>query len=187
MPIAFSSLSHGRIAVGFFNIETDLLLMDRYFFFASDFCDWVIAWTGEDNCRADAQLVYSIQNPDMIGNLAGAIYGYEYSGFIGEVYKRFPFPKTQAGFKQKPDGSQNREIIKKIMRPFANQKRVKVIFSKTARTIGFGEYVFQQAQFQEIVSYVEDGGMPGWLDGKAPSYVQKMSAAVGGSKHWLFT
>jgi hypothetical protein len=30
-----------------------------------------------------------------IGNLMGAIYGIDFRGFIGEVYKLFPFPKTE--------------------------------------------------------------------------------------------
>ncbi len=38
MPLAFQSLSHGQIAFGFFNIETDMLLLDIHFFFADDFC-----------------------------------------------------------------------------------------------------------------------------------------------------
>jgi hypothetical protein len=37
MPLAFESLSHGAIAFGFFNIETDFLLLERYFFFADSF------------------------------------------------------------------------------------------------------------------------------------------------------
>ena len=43
MPLAFESLSHGTVAFGFFNIESDMLLLDRYFFFAGDFCDCVTA------------------------------------------------------------------------------------------------------------------------------------------------
>jgi len=38
MLLAFDSTSHGRIAFGFFNIESDMLLLDHYFSFASDFC-----------------------------------------------------------------------------------------------------------------------------------------------------
>ena len=38
MPLSFESMSHGTIAFGFFNIESDMLLCDRYFFFADDFC-----------------------------------------------------------------------------------------------------------------------------------------------------
>lgn len=38
MPLEFESLSHGRIAFGFFNIETDMILLNQYFLFAEDFC-----------------------------------------------------------------------------------------------------------------------------------------------------
>jgi len=38
MPLTFESLSHGTIAFGFFNIESDMLLCDRYFLFADDLC-----------------------------------------------------------------------------------------------------------------------------------------------------
>ena len=34
MPLAFESLSHGTVPFGFFNIDSDTLLLDRYFFFA---------------------------------------------------------------------------------------------------------------------------------------------------------
>ena len=43
MPLTFESLSHGTIAFGFFNIESDLLLCDRYFLFADDFCANIVA------------------------------------------------------------------------------------------------------------------------------------------------
>ncbi|MCP4627562.1 MAG: hypothetical protein GY850_29210, partial [bacterium] len=42
MPLSFDSLSHGSIAFGFFNIESDMLLCDRYFLFASEFCRYVM-------------------------------------------------------------------------------------------------------------------------------------------------
>jgi hypothetical protein len=38
MPLSFESLSHGTIAFGFFNIETDMLLLEQYFLFADAFC-----------------------------------------------------------------------------------------------------------------------------------------------------
>jgi hypothetical protein len=31
MPLAFDTLSHGKIAFGFFNIESDMLLLEQYF------------------------------------------------------------------------------------------------------------------------------------------------------------
>jgi len=41
MPLASKSLNFGSIALGFFNIESDMLLLERYFFFASDFCETI--------------------------------------------------------------------------------------------------------------------------------------------------
>ncbi len=41
MPLAFKSESHGTIAFGFFNIHSDLLLLDHYFMFATDFCETI--------------------------------------------------------------------------------------------------------------------------------------------------
>ena len=43
MPLAFESLSHGTIAFGFFNIDSDMLLLDKYFLFGSDFCEHIVA------------------------------------------------------------------------------------------------------------------------------------------------
>ena len=39
MPIAFNSLSHGKVAFGFFNIESDMLLLEHDFFFSTVFCE----------------------------------------------------------------------------------------------------------------------------------------------------
>ncbi|MBC8441147.1 MAG: hypothetical protein H8D87_15855 [Deltaproteobacteria bacterium] len=43
MPLSFTSKSHGNIAFGFFNIESDMLLLEKYFFFADGFKtqEWV--------------------------------------------------------------------------------------------------------------------------------------------------
>ncbi len=32
MPLSFRSENHGNIAFGFFNIESDMLLLENYFF-----------------------------------------------------------------------------------------------------------------------------------------------------------
>ncbi|MCK7504603.1 MAG: hypothetical protein MZV70_11295 [Desulfobacterales bacterium] len=39
--------------------------------------------------------VYSIDDPRKIGDLMGAIHGIRHTGFIGEVYKQFPFQKER--------------------------------------------------------------------------------------------
>jgi hypothetical protein len=38
MPLSFESISHGAIAFGFFNIDSDMLLLDQHFLFGSEFC-----------------------------------------------------------------------------------------------------------------------------------------------------
>jgi len=187
MPISFTSKSHGEIPIGFFNIETDMLLMDRYFFFSTDFCEWVIEWGDADELSHDEKTVYAIRDKNMIGDLAGAIYGFEFTGFIGEMYKLFPFPESRSGFKQKPYGTQNRTTVETAIQPFAVQLKIPIVFSRGSRTIGFGDYLFSAEVFNEIIKYVEVGGMPRWLNGQPPDYVSRMTARLEETHHWWST
>jgi len=186
MPISFSSKSHGQIPIGFFNIETDMLLMDRYFFFSSDFCEWMIEWAGAEDFNRDEKIVYVIKKREMIGNLSGAIYGFEFTGFIGAVYKLFPFPKDLSGFKQKPYGTQNRHVVEETIQPFAVKLDIPIIFHRESLTIAFGDYTFSTNVFQEIIRYIELGGMPGWQNGRPPDYVTEMSAQLATTHHRHF-
>jgi len=186
MPILFASKSHGQIPVGFFNIETDMLLMDRYFFFATDFCEWVIEWIGYKNIFHDVKPVYAIQDREMIGNLSDAIHGYQFTGFIGEVYKCFPFPDSPEGFKQKPYGTQNRPAVERTIRFFAARLKVPIIFDPENLTVNFGDYQFSAEVFQKIIGYIESGGMPGWLNGRPPEYVHRMVDQLLITHHPLF-
>ena len=79
--------------------------MDRYFFFSTDFCEWIIEWASADDLNDDEKIVYVIQQREKIGNLAGAIHGYEVTGFIGVVYKFFPVPESRVGFMLNPHGN----------------------------------------------------------------------------------
>ena len=49
MPLEFESISHGKIAFGFFNIETDMILLNQYFLFAEDICHYIIQATENNN------------------------------------------------------------------------------------------------------------------------------------------
>ena len=64
MPLSFHSLSHGTVAFGFFNIESDMLLLDRYFFFATDFCAHVsdLAESGAPGAYEAVWTVVTIAN-----------------------------------------------------------------------------------------------------------------------------
>ena len=116
MPLEFESISHGPIAFGFFNIETDLILLNHYFLFAEDFCHSVSSIAeGQINGTYKASWnIYLFELREKIGNLMGAIHGVDHSGFIGEVYRHFPFPKKRTEFKQKPDGFKRRPEIEEI-------------------------------------------------------------------------
>ena len=50
MPLAFESTTHGTVAFGFFNIDSDMLLLENRFFFATDLCELLlgISRRGED-------------------------------------------------------------------------------------------------------------------------------------------
>ncbi len=187
MPISFPSKSHGQIPIGFFNIETDMLLLDRYFFFSTDFCAWVTEWSSAGDFGHDEKTVYVIRQRERIGNLSDAIHGYEFTGFIGAVYKLFPFPKSRSGFKQKSDGTQNRPAVETAIQAFAVPLKIPVVFSRESRTVGFGDYAFSAEVFQEIIRYIESGGMPGWLNGRPPDYVTRMMAQLAITGHWPFS
>jgi hypothetical protein len=59
MPLAFESLSHGTIAFGFFNIDSDMLLLDHYCFTRASFHELInYVWHGgyprwKDEIRPD--------------------------------------------------------------------------------------------------------------------------------------
>ena len=88
MPLGFESTSHGSIAFGFFNIESDMLLLDSLFFFADAFCS-AVEQAGEHG-RAEID-GYRIDEREKIGDLHGAIAGRVFSGFIGSTYRVWPF------------------------------------------------------------------------------------------------
>jgi len=187
MPLAFESLNRGMIAFGFFNIDTDLLLLQQYFLFADDFCGHLIRIAEgktEETCET-AWKVYSIDSPMDVGDLMAAIHGIRYTGFIGEVYKRFPFPIREAEFKQKPEGFQNRPWIISLLERWAVSKTVPIRVEKGNETVSIGEYLFTKAVFHQLIQYVWVGGYPRWKDGIRPDYVMDMKRSLEKGSGWL--
>ncbi len=179
MPLAFQSLSHGQIAFGFFNIESDMLLLEHYFFFADEFCRHISALadsTDPYSFSSDWE-VFDISNRMRIGDLMGAIHGLHYEGFIGEVYKRFPFPKSQEEFKQKPEGHQTREVMKEIIEKYGVKTSIQFSVAGDGR-VSIGEYVFGRRNFLELIRYVWLGGYPRWKDRIRPDYVLEMKKRI---------
>jgi len=188
MPLEFQSLSHGPIAFGFFNIETDMLLLDRYFLFADEFCNYVSALASNPRHRSENAMwsVYYIERVTDIGDLMGAIHGMSFQGFIGEAYKLFPFPEKPEGFKQKPDGSKNRLPVESLIQSYAKKIDISVVVDEEKAIIAIGDYCFTRRSFHELLRYVWRGGYPRWQDEMRPNYVLEMKASVEGSQELLF-
>ena len=188
MPLEFQSISHGPIAFGFFNIETDLLLLEHYFMYADDFCGQVSRMAREETDSAllshwDADF---IEKAEDMGDLMGAIHGIRYLGFIGEVYRRFPFPTDPEDFKQSPEGFENRGQIEEIIQKYASRITLPITLDKESRTLEIGEYIFSREDFHELLDYVWLGGYPRWKDSIRPGYVMHMKVDVEKSRNWLF-
>jgi len=180
MPLAFRSESHGTIAFGFFNIESDMLLLDHFFFFATDFCE-VICKIAEGQGRAKEQYslpAYAIENPSDVGDLHGGIAGTHYSGFIGETYKRYPFPGDQRKFKQQTEGFKTRDEFKQMILGFGTPIDLLVSQDQKNAQVSISPYVFSPQNFMKLIVYVIQGGYPRWLDDIAPAYVVTMKKAI---------
>jgi hypothetical protein len=188
MPLAFESISHGTIAFGFFNIDSDMLLLDRYFLFSTQFCCHIeeIAACGPNEPKELPWQIYHIPDPEKIGDLMGAIHGVHFSGFIGDVYKRYPFPEREADFKQKPEGTRTQDIIEAIIEKYAKRIQVPFMVDETQRAVTIGPYRFSRGQFQALIRYVWQGGYPRWKDEQRPDYVLAMRDRIDASDSLLF-
>ena len=188
MPLAFESLSHGTIAFGFFNIDSDMLLLDRYFMFAEDFCSHAekIAKNSGDQPYNACWPIQFIEAVEDIGDLMGAIHGVRFSGFIGELYRRLPFPRRNEDFKQNPKGSQSQSLVSGIIATYAQPREISVAISPECDEIEIGVYRFNRVQFQELIKYVWRGGYPRWKDELRPDYVTDMRDIILQNRRGIF-
>jgi hypothetical protein len=188
MPLAFESMSHGTIAFGFFNIDSDMLLLEHYFLFATDFCRFIgdMAVKSNEEEFKNKWPVYAIEDRIQIGDLMGAIHGVRYTGFIGELYRRYPFPEKPEEFKQKPEGYQNQALVRDMISAYAGRIHIPVNINEKALEINIGEYKFSREIFQELVKYVWRGGYPRWRDAIRPDYVLDMKTKIERHRLGLF-
>ena len=188
MPLAFDSLSHGSIAFGFFNIESDMLLCDRYFLFADVFCHYLEDLVENIPERSYQALweVRFIDTAEAMGDLMGAIHGVRYTGFIGDLYRRFPFPQDPANFKQNPRGYETQSQVSGIIDGYARVLEVEVAMPPGGREIKIGEYEFSRTQFQELVKYVWRGGYPRWKSEIRPAYVTDLKIKILNNARGIF-
>ena len=185
MPLAFDTVSHGSVAFGFFNIDSDMLLLEHYFFFATQFCGHISELAQGEGPVDGAWSVYYIQDRGDIGDLMGAIHGINYTGFIGEIYQRFPFPESPADFRQKRDGIKNQGIVESIIKQYARRIEIPFVVDEAQYEVIIGPYRFTVSSFQELIKYVWRGGYPRWKDGERPDYVLAMKEKIAQSSNRL--
>jgi len=180
MPLAFDSLSHGTIAFGFFNIESDMLLCDRYFLFAEDFCRYVgdMAGSAGEVLYKASWTVQVIQTAEGVGDLMGAIHGVRFTGFVGELYRRFPFPRLPQEFKQNPEGARTQSLVTEIISRYGTTQEIVVAADPKTMQVELGVYRFSHIQFQELLKYVWRGGYPRWKNDVRPAYVSDMKKQI---------
>jgi hypothetical protein len=188
MPLAFNSLSHGKIAFGFIHIESDMLLLEQYFLFGSEFCQHMASMAENDGKDASTSrwTVYVIEDRVKIGDLMGAIHGIRYTGFIGELYRICPFPREPEAFKQKPTGNLSQETVRGIISDYARHTRLAVDVQENFVEVSIGEYRFSPKTLHELIRYVWRGGYPGWQQGIRPDYVNAMKAKIEDQRQGLF-
>ena len=180
MPLAFESESHGTVAFGFFNIESDMLLLDRYFFFATDFCEAICKMIKEQSGVFDEVQfqAFVIENPVGIGDLHGGIAGTHFSGFLGETYKKHPFPSDPKEFKQQTEGFNTRDEFERMILDFGTVNDLLLHQERNKEQVSIGPYRFSRQTFSKLIQYVIRGGYPQWLNGIAPDYVNNMQKII---------
>jgi len=187
MPLLFQSLSHGEIPFGFFNIETDMILLQNYFFFASDMAENVIKLAENKEESQEQTWPIYILGEGQIGNLMGAISGVVFQGFIGEVYTHFPFPHEPESFKQNPEGYKTRGLVEEIVSRYTGLTTITVTVHTQEQRLYIGDYHFNKPGFHALLGYLWTGGYPKWKDGVKPSYILKMREAIERSSNPLFS
>jgi len=188
MPLSFESMNHGTIAFGFFNIDSDMLLLDQHFLFGSEFCLHIgeMAQNVDKDQFKSKWSVYTIEDSAQIGDLMGAIHGIRFTGFIGELYRRYPFPQEPADFKQKPEGYRTQAVVRKMVNGYARLDLLSVEANHLKLEIDIGAYKFNRKTFQKLITYVWQGGYPRWRDGIRPDYVLDMKTKIEGCRYGLF-
>jgi hypothetical protein len=178
MPLGFHSLSHGLIAFGFFNIETDLLLMHQHVYWCRDFCELIsdLAKTQPDRLFQARLKSWFIYDPADLGDLHGSIAGRTHYGLIGEIYRRWPFPEDMADFNQKPAGAAPKVEVMEIVERFGQARELEVSADAEKALLSLGEYQFNPNGSRALGDYVWRGGMPGWLGGERPDYLWEAAA-----------
>ena len=120
------------------------------------------------------------------GKLGVAIHGVGHSGFIGELYKMFPFPTKPEDFKQKPEGIENQERVRAAIEKYGESARISLSIDESQQEVSINEYRFTRESFHALIKYVWRGGFPQWRNEKRPDYVVEFKEKAEAMECWLF-
>lgn len=187
MPLGFESTNRGEFAFGFFNIRSDMLLLDNRFFFATDFCAFLIDLAGNAADEIEARLsAWIIDRPQDVGDLMGAIHGRRFTGFIGETYRRYPFPAAPEEFRQAPEGDATQADLAAMIGRCARRGVLPFAASRAAGRVSIDGVEMTPDVLRELVRYVWRGGYPRWRGEVRPEYVVETRDAIERGGSWLF-
>ena len=166
MPLLFNSLSHGAVSFGFYNVETDGLLLGQQFFFCTDFCAAVKGLFEKPLEQPADSAIYGhvFHDPQHIGDLRGAINGYRHTGFFGDVYRIWPFSQSPEAFRQKLRCFENRGRTLALLESQAAGIEIPVKRGSNFERVAIGSYHFCREEFVRLLRYVVRGGYPTWED-----------------------
>ena len=117
-----------------------------------------------------------MDDPDLVGDLHGAIAGQVLHGFIGATYRRWAFPASPQDFKQDPDGRQTEAEVVALIPDGAAAETLTLRW--TGQGVSVGDAAFDLPGFAELIAYVDRGGYPRWRDERRPEYVARMMASL---------
>ncbi len=104
---------------------------------------------------------YEIADITDVGNLMGAIQGTDLSGFIGNVYRLFPFPQSVEEFKHKPYGAGRRATVEELIGHWARGTRVSVAIEAGSLNVRIADSLFSRGYFSNSWSRSSRGGCGG--------------------------
>lgn len=190
MPLLFNSLSHGVVSFGFYNIETDGLLLGEHFFFCTDFCAAIKALFEKplDDAANAAFSGHVFPDPQRIGDLKGALHGSRRNGFFGEIYRMWPFSEAPEAFRQKLHCFGNREKTLALLELMATSSEIQLARKSNFQQVAIGAYHFSRREFVRLLQYVVRGGYPTWEDhneSQLPDQLRVLGRLLTQHEEWL--
>jgi hypothetical protein len=109
-----------------------------------------------------------------------------HTGFIGDLYRQFPFPAAPGDFKQNPEGSETRAVVEETLSRYSRIIEIPFRHDEGRGEVWIGDYGFTIRGFYALIHYVWVGGYPRWKEEVRPDAVLAMKAAVERSCKPLF-